>query len=374
MEQKVLNTIKKYNLIENGDRVVVGVSGGPDSISLLHILNKFCKNKILNFEIIVCHVNHQIREEANDDEEYVREYCEKNNIKFYSKRIDVIKYANNNKMGLEEAGRNLRYDFFDEILEQEHANKIAIAHNKNDKAETIIMNIIRGSGISGLKGIEPIRDNKYIRPIIECERTEIEKYAKENNLNPRIDKTNFENDCTRNKIRNIVLPYIKKEFNSNIVETMNRLSNLATETDEYIQKKVIENYKEIKIEENSKNIVLDLKKFNKIDMLIRKRILIYTISKVLGNSQNVEMINIEDIIKMCNKNIGNKYLMPNKNIKVLVNKGKIFFEALNWVPVKPWNCNKNDIKKTIAIDKFMCYSAITKNVIIVFSSIFTKKD
>lgn len=329
MEQKVLDTIKKYNLIENGDRVIVGVSGGPDSISLLHILNKFCKNKILNFEIIVAHVNHQIREEANDDEEYVREYCEKNNIKFYSKRIDVIKYANNNKMGLEEAGRNLRYDFFDEILEKEHANKIAIAHNKNDKAETIIMNIIRGSGISGLKGIEPIRDNKYIRPIIECERTEIEKYAKENNLNPRIDKTNFENDCTRNKIRNIVLPYIKKEFNSNIVETMNRLSNLATETDEYIQKKVIENYKEIKIEENSKNIVLDLKKFNKIDMLIRKRILIYTISKVLGNSQNVEMINIEDIIKMCNKNIGNKYLMPNKNIKILVNKGKIFFEALN---------------------------------------------
>ena len=329
MEQKVLNTIKKYNLIENGDRVVVGVSGGPDSISLLHILNKFYKNNILDFEIIVAHVNHQIREEANDDEEYVREYCDKNNIEFYAKRIDVIKYANNNKMGLEEAGRKIRYDFFDEILEKEHANKIAIAHNKNDKAETIIMNIIRGTGISGLRGIEAIRDNKYIRPIIDCERTEIEKYAEENNLNPRIDKTNFENDCTRNKIRNIVLPYIKKEFNSNIVETMNRLSNLATETDEYIQKKVIENYKEIKIEENLKNIVLDLKKFNKIDMLIRKRILIYTISKVLGNSQNVEMINIEDIIKMCNKNIGNKYLMPNKNIKVLVNKGKIFFEALN---------------------------------------------
>ena len=329
MEQKVLNTIKKYNLIENGDRVVVGVSGGPDSISLLHILNKFYKNNILDFEIIVAHVNHQIREEANDDEEYVREYCEKNNIKFYAKRIDVIKYANNNKMGLEEAGRKIRYDFFDEILEKEHANKIAIAHNKNDKAETIIMNIIRGSGISGLRGIEPIRDNKYIRPIIECERAEIEKYADENDLNPRIDKTNFENDCTRNKIRNIVLPYIKKEFNSNIIETMNRLSNLAIETDEYIQKQVLEIHDEIKIEETKKNIVLDLKKFNSKDILIRKRLLIYTISKVLGNSQNIEMVNIEDIIKMCEKNIGNKYLMPNKNIKVLVNKGKIFFEAQN---------------------------------------------
>ena len=329
MEQKVLDTIKKYNLIEEGDRVVIGVSGGPDSISLLDILNKFKQNKILNFEIIVAHINHQIREEANDDEEYVQDYCEKNKIKFYSKRIDVIKYANNNKIGLEEAGRNLRYEFFDEILQKENANKIAIAHNKNDKAETIIMNILRGSGISGLRGIEPIRDNKYIRPIIECERYEIEKYAQENKLNPRIDKTNFENDCTRNKIRNIVLPYIKKEFNSNIIETMNRLSNLATETDEYIQKQAVEIFKELIIEENSKNIVLDLKKFNSKDKLIRKKILIYTISKVLGNSQNIEMVNIDDVIKMCDKNIGNKYLMPNKNIKILVNKGKIFFQAQN---------------------------------------------
>ena len=327
MEQKVLETIKNFNLIQNGDRVVVGVSGGPDSISLLHILNKFSKNKILNFEIIAVHINHQIREEANEDEEYVRKYCEKNKIKFYSKRIDVIKYANNNKIGLEEAGRNLRYEYFDEICKREDANKIAIAHNKNDKAETIIMNIIRGSGISGLRGIEPIRENKYIRPIIECERTEIEKYAEDNNLNPRIDKTNFENDCTRNKIRNIVLPYIKKEFNYNIIETMNRLSNLAIETDEYIQKQVLETYKEIKIEQNTNNIVLNLKEFNTKDVLIRKRILIYTISKVLGNSKNIEKVNIEDIIKMCEKNIGNKYLMPNKKIKILVNKGKIFFEA-----------------------------------------------
>ena len=127
MEQKVLDTIIKYNLIENGDKVVVGVSGGPDSISLLDILNKFKKNKILNIEIIVAHVNHQIREEANDDEEYVRKYCEKKEIKFYAKRIDVIKYANNNKIGLEEAGRILRYEFFDEIFQKEKANKIAIA-------------------------------------------------------------------------------------------------------------------------------------------------------------------------------------------------------------------------------------------------------
>ena len=329
MEQKVLETIKKYNLIEDGDRVIVGVSGGPDSISLLNILNRFKNNKILNFEIIAVHINHQIREEANDDEEYVKDYCEKNQIKFFAKRIDVIKYANNNKMGLEEAGRKLRYEFFDEIVEKEKANKIAIAHNKNDKAETIIMNIIRGSGISGLRGIEPIRDGKYIRPIIDCERTEIEEYAKENKLNPRIDKTNFENECTRNKIRNIVLPYIQKEFNPNIIETMNRLSSVAEETDKYIQNQVMSEFDKIKIEEKNRNIILNLKEFNTKDVLIRKKILIYTISKLLGNSQNIEKINLEDIIKMCEKNIGNKYLMPNKRIKILVNKGKIFFEVLN---------------------------------------------
>ena len=120
MKEKVLKTIKKYNLIQNGDKIVLGISGGPDSMSMLHILNEI-KNEKNNFEIIVAHVNHQIREEAIDDEKYVEEYCIKNQIKYYIKRIDVKKYANNNKIGLEEAGRNLRYEFFEEILKKDQA-------------------------------------------------------------------------------------------------------------------------------------------------------------------------------------------------------------------------------------------------------------
>lgn len=329
MKQKVLDTIKKYNLIEDGDKVILGVSGGPDSISMLDILKQIKQDGEIKFEIIVAHINHQIREEANDDEKYVKNYCEKNQIKCYIKRIDVIKYANNNKIGLEEAGRNLRYEFFDEVMNLENANKIAIAHNKNDKAETIIMNVLRGSGLAGLRGIEPKRENKFIRPIIECERNEIEEYCEENKLNPRIDKTNFINDYTRNKIRNIVLPYIKEQFNPNIIETMNRLSEVIIETDNYLKEETIKNYNQIKIEEKQKSIILNLKEFNAKEILIRKKILIYTISKVLGNVQNIEKVNIDDLIKMCQNNIGNKYLMPNKNIKVSVNKGKIFFEALN---------------------------------------------
>ena len=325
LEKEVQNTIKKYNLINKDDKIICGVSGGPDSICMLNIL-KNLKEKI-GFEIIVCHVNHLIREEAISDEQYVENYCIQNNIKYYIKRIDVKNYANNNKQGTEEAGRNVRYEFFDEILKKENANKIAIAHNKNDKIETIIMNMLRGSGVLGLKGIEPKRENKYIRPLIETSRDKIEKYCEENNLNPRIDKTNFINDCTRNKIRNIVIPYIKQEFNPNIIETIDRLSNLIEEEDKYLEKKTIEAFKKIKIEEKTKQIVLNLKDFNSQDLIIRQRIILYTINKTIGNIQNIEKVNIDDIIKLCEKNIGNKYLMPNKHIKILVNKNKIYFES-----------------------------------------------
>ena len=166
MKNKVIDTIKKYNLIKSGDKIVLGVSGGPDSISMLNILNEIKYD--LEFEIYVAHINHMIRDEAGDDEKYVQDYCEKNNISCYVKRIDVQQFANNSKLGTEEAGRKIRYEFFEEVMQKVGANKIGIAHNKNDKIETIIMNLIRGSGLSGLKGIEPLRDDKYIRPLTEC--------------------------------------------------------------------------------------------------------------------------------------------------------------------------------------------------------------
>lgn len=325
MKGKVLETIKKYNLIEEGDKIILGVSGGPDSISMLDILNKIRNEKLIKFDIVVAHINHMIREEAIDDEKYVQQYCEKENIECYTKRIDVQKIANNNKMGTEEAGRKVRYDFFEEILQKTNSNKIGIAHNKNDKIETIIMHVLRGSGISGLKGIEPIRDKKYIRPLIECERTEIEEYCEQYKLEPRIDKTNFENEYTRNKIRNIVIPYVKQEFNPNIIETINRLSQVITEENDYIDKIVQEIYNKILIEKTEKQIVLKLKEFNEQEIVIKNRLILLTTKLLMGSSQGIEKIHIKDIIKLCNNNIGNKFLTPNKNLKILIKDKKIFF-------------------------------------------------
>ena len=387
MKNKVLNTIKKYNLIQENDKIVIGVSGGPDSMCLLHILNGL-KEK-LNFEIVVAHINHMIRKEAEEETQYVKNFCDKLGIKCYIKRIDVIDKSNKEKIGTEEAGRKARYDFFEEVLNIVNANKIATAHNENDNAETVLMNIFRGAGTSGLKGIEPIRDNKYIRPIIECERSEIEEYCRVNKLQPKIDKTNFENVYTRNKIRNVLIPEIKKEFNPNIIESLNKLSILARQENNFIQEyaknimeneliveKDLENLQQSRNEkqnnkicreqtekekiakdklqkeqmqknqiekeeiqrkqlqkeqiskektQNNKSIVLNLKKFNQLDDVIKNRLVLETIQRVLGSTQGIEKIHVDDIVKLCSKNIGNKYLTPNKNIKVLVKDGNITF-------------------------------------------------
>lgn len=387
MKNKVLNTIKKYNLIQENDKIVIGVSGGPDSMCLLHILNGL-KEK-LNFEIVVAHINHMIRKEAEEETQYVKNFCDKLGIKCYIKRIDVIDKSNKEKIGTEEAGRKARYDFFEEVLNIVNANKIATAHNENDNAETVLMNIFRGAGTSGLKGIEPIRDNKYIRPIIECERSEIEEYCRFNKLQPKIDKTNLENVYTRNKIRNVLIPEIKKEFNPNIIESLNKLSILARQENNFIQEyaknimeneliveKDLENLQQSRNEkqnnkicreqmqkekiakdklqkgqmqknqiekeeiqrkqlqkeqiskektQNNKSIVLNLKKFNQLDDVIKNRIVLETIQRVLGSTQGIEKIHVDDIVKLCSKNIGNKYLTPNKNIKVLVKDGNITF-------------------------------------------------
>ena len=339
IKEKVIETIKKYNLIVDGDKIVLGVSGGPDSISMLYLLNEIKNEKIINFDIVVAHINHGLRENAILDENYVKEFCEQLSIPFYVLHANVEEEAIKRKKGLEETGREIRYEFFDEILKKENANKIAIAHNKNDSTETVLMNLIRGTGISGLKGIEKI-NGIYIRPLIEIERTEIEKYCEDTNLSPRHDETNDENIYTRNKMRNIIIPYIKKELNPNILKTITRLSEIAKEESDYIQEQAEKAYYNICIEENiikenvynnenKSTIILDLKKFNTEHILIQKKVILIAINKLFGTTNGIEKIHIEDIIKLCNNNIGNKFLTPNKKTKIVIKNKKIYVESQN---------------------------------------------
>lgn len=323
LEEKVLKTIKKFEQIQSGDTVIIGVSGGPDSICLLNIL-KNLQNQ-LGIKIVVAHINHKIREEADEETRYVEEFCKKIDVPCFVKYADIIKMAKENKCGTEEIGRAVRYEFFEEVLTKVNGNKIATAHNANDNAETVLMNIMRGSGLSGLKGIDRIRDNKFIRPIIECSRDEIEEYCREHKLDPRYDKTNEENTYTRNKIRNLLIPYIQENFNPNIIETLNRMSEILYADDIYFENNVKTAYENLLEEKDENQIVLNLKKFNDYEKVIKSRIILYTINNLRGTAKDIEKIHIEDIIKLCSNNIGNKFLIPNKNLKIMVKNKKIFF-------------------------------------------------
>ena len=225
-------------------------------------------------------------------------------------------------MTVEEAGRKIRYDFFNEVMEKENCNKIATAHNSNDNAETVLMNIIRGTGLSGLKGIEPIRGN-IVRPLIECNRKEIEEYCNQNNLKPRHDESNDEALYTRNKIRLELIPYIEKNINSNIINNINRMSDIVSEEEVFISSQVDLAYNECVLKEYDNKLVCNLKVFNTLDNVIKKRLIIKFIIKVLGNAKDIEKVHIEDILKLCNNNVGKKYLSPNKYLKISVDKGKV---------------------------------------------------
>ncbi len=321
VEEKFLNTIKKEKLIEKGDVIVVGVSGGPDSITLLTCLNKY-KSK-LGCKIICAHINHLIREDSTEDEQFVENVCKKMAIPFYAKRVKVEELAKINKKGTEETGRKVRYDFFNEICKKENANKIAIAHNQNDNAETMILNLVRGSGMQGLEGIQPSKYGKYIRPLIYVSRKEIEQYCEKNQLHPRIDSTNKENIYKRNIIRNIIMPELRK-LNPNIEESLSRTSILAKENNEFVEQYAKKEYESIESKKNSNEVEIDLKKFNQENISIKQIIIRTAIEKLTGTTRNISKSYIDNIISMANNNIGGKHIEFNK-IQVGVTKGKIIF-------------------------------------------------
>ena len=307
--EKTLSTIKKYNLIENGDKIVLGLSGGPDSVCLLHILNRL--KEVLDIEVYAAHLNHQIRGmEAQKDALYVSQLCESLGITFFVKSINVPQYCKDNKLSLEEGARKLRYEMFFEIKEKLNANKIAIAHNMNDQAETVLMRMMRGTGLQGLKGIDYIRDDIIIRPILEIERSEIEAYCEEHKLDPRIDATNLESIYTRNKIRLELIPYMKDNFNSNIIESIVRMSNSLRNDNDFIEEEAFKKFKEVAFI-NGYNLEIKLAKYINLHKSLKSRIIRNGIKYVLGDTNFIDQKHIEEIIDLEGENkIDKKIVLP----------------------------------------------------------------
>lgn len=319
--EKVLSTINKYNLIKSGDKIVIGISGGPDSVCLLHILNRL-KEK-LDIEIYAAHLNHQIRGiEAQKDALYVSNICDEMGITYFLKSIDVPKYCKDNSLSIEEGARKLRYEMFDEIKEKTKSNKIAIGHNLNDQAETVLMRIMRGTGLQGLRGIEYTRKNGVIRPLLDIERKDIEKYCEVHNLNPRIDESNLQNIYTRNKIRLELIPYMMDNFNTNLIESIVRMSNNLRSDSEYIEIESESKFKDIcKVTSDVVNIRVN--DFIKLHNAIKVRILRKGIKHILGDTNFIDQKHIEDIMEFENESKINKMLTLPRGVFVYRKKDSI---------------------------------------------------
>lgn len=230
MDDKILKCIESYTMLNQNDSVIVGVSGGADSMCLLHYL--FSLRESLNINIIAAHINHCIRgDEALRDENFVKEYCQSKGIPFVLKRIDIPKLSEELSIGTEECGRRERYRFFNELAEKHNA-KVATAHTASDNVETVLLNITRGSGLKGLRGIPPTR-GRIIRPLINLTRAEIEEYCDKNNVPYITDSTNFSHDYTRNKIRLDVIPVLKG-INPRLENTFSRLTETVTQDELFL--------------------------------------------------------------------------------------------------------------------------------------------
>ncbi len=207
MKERVIKFIEKHKMLEKGDRVLVAVSGGPDSICLLHIL--YSLREFYNIELSVIHINHLLRgRHADEEEEYVRDLCRDWDIPFYVFRKDIKAISKVKGISIEEVGREVRYNLFFRMKDSHDINKIALGQHGDDNAETILMRILRGTGPSGLAGIPPYREDGIIRPLLDSTREEIEEYCRTHKLSPKTDKSNFQPIYFRNKIRLEVLPYL----------------------------------------------------------------------------------------------------------------------------------------------------------------------
>lgn len=291
MEDRILKTIKDYKLIEDGDTVIVGASGGPDSQFMIYILNEL-KSKI-DFEIILAHLNHLHRKEAKNDENLVEKTAEDLNLEFFTKARSMDDYAKKHGLSSEDAGRRLRYEFFNDLAKEYKNPKIAVAHNKDDQAETVLMRIIRGTGLDGLKAMD-YRTGNIIRPILDIKKSEIMAFLDSKNIPYAIDHTNFENDYTRNKIRLDIIPKLE-EINPKAIDQIYSLSELARDDLSILDRVIDEKFKRLAKASQDK-IIFDKDKFDRTDRATLRRIIRKAVEVLNGEIKDISRDNIDEFL------------------------------------------------------------------------------
>lgn len=285
--EKVRRIINSYKLIRPGEKIIVAVSGGPDSVALLYLLNALKSE--FNFSLHVAHLDHMLRPDSDKDRVFVKELAEKLKLPFTSAKINIKELSK--RGSIEEIARNARLGFFFKVAKENNAKKIALGHNFDDQAETVLMRILRGTGLLGLSGILPKRDIcgfQIIRPLLEARRGQIELYLKKKKIRPRIDKSNLEDIYFRNKIRNKLLPLLERNYNKNIRQVLCNIAGTAGCDYDFLLKKAGKSVR------GSKRTI-DLSKFSKLHPALQRLALRQMIARLKGNTRKITFQHIKEI-------------------------------------------------------------------------------
>lgn len=308
--EKIRDFIKKYDMITTEDYIIAGVSGGADSVCLFFVLLSLKSE--LGIEFTVVHVNHGLRGEAADhDEAFVRQLCEKYAVPLEVLHVDLESIAKKRKQSVEEAGRMVRREAFEEACRKYHAGKIALAHHQNDNAETLLWNLARGTGLSGMGGIRPV-NGKYIRPLLCMSREDIERFLQEKNLEFCTDETNTDITYTRNKLRHQVIPVLEKGINAQAVRHMNEAMKQVWELQDFMQMQseaAFEKYAQISPEQPESCLIRKEIREEYPDILCRM-VILRGIELVMGRIQDIGQVHICAMQDLFQKQTGRSLDLP----------------------------------------------------------------
>lgn len=300
MYQKVRQFMEQHHMINPRDAVAAGVSGGADSVCLLLMLKKLQKE--IPFRLFVVHINHGLRVQAGEDEEFVRALCERENLPFFAIHVNVREEAQKRGMSEEEAGRSLRYEAFEEVLKKEaplewqgQKAKIAVAHNKNDRAETMLFHLFRGTGLAGLCSILPVREH-VIRPVLCLQREEIEEYLLKESVSYCTDCTNNEDTYTRNKIRHHILPYVTEAINPSAVERMNHTAELLREAGDYLKEETQKALTRTTVFKETGEVVIHVPSLKKEPDYLKKQLLLSCLERLVPGRKDISSVHIYDML------------------------------------------------------------------------------
>jgi tRNA(Ile)-lysidine synthase len=284
--EQVKRTIDRYHLLNKGDRLIVGVSAGVDSMVLLRLLTSLRQE--FDLSLIVAHVNHGLRpKESEGEAELVQKESERLGLTFEYGLFDVKAFKKAGGLSLQDAARRIRFHFFNLLLQRHGANKIALGHNADDQVETLFLRLMRGSGLGGLKGILPIREGKVIRPLLEVWRREIESFAQEMKIPYLLDSSNLKEDYLRNRLRLTLIPFIEREYQPNLKKIVLKTSAILREENDYLERAAEEAYQNI-IQEGRDILSFKLPDYQSLHPAIQRRILRKMCGKIYGSRMNLE--------------------------------------------------------------------------------------